>query len=376
VPSFLDKDAEPGRLGVPFWSTEYGPNSSIQKFFDNKKYFDFLGVKYIITEGYDFNTISLGVPGRSGQFLELSSQPSFYQNFKSPINSIESMGIGLGATLFEKNDSIFLTFDSIPYDENYHRVEIITDVKNGKLNEFHFDPPLENTIGKIFYFTVHYPESSSEKFVVIYYDEKSDSISNDIVFYENKIKNDSIFIPFTIKPIEKKYSVPFNFHDIYINENSDAFPRVFIVHSLTQVSSNQSQDFLLNHPNFDLRNEVILEESLPDDWIGKFSNKISNPSDSVDIIHFNENNIKIQTHSENAGILVLTDIFYPGWAATIDGDSVKIFKANGLVRAILVPSGDHIIEFEYYPSLFNLGMMISLCTSVILLGTYIFSRKF
>jgi len=49
VPKFLDEDRDPGRLGSPSWSNTYGPNDSIKKFFDNKKYFDFLGVKYIIT---------------------------------------------------------------------------------------------------------------------------------------------------------------------------------------------------------------------------------------------------------------------------------------------------------------------------------------
>ena len=45
MPNFIDEDAEPGRLGVPSWSNAYGPNDSINKFFDNEKYFDFLGVK-------------------------------------------------------------------------------------------------------------------------------------------------------------------------------------------------------------------------------------------------------------------------------------------------------------------------------------------
>ena len=376
VPKFLDEDADPGRLGVPSWSNAYGPNDSIQKFFDHKKYFDFLGVKYIVTEGYDFNTISLGVPGRSGQFLQLDSTPNLYQNFKSPVNSIESIGIGLGATLFEKNDHVFLTFNSIPFDENYHRIETISNVKNGKINEFYFNPPLEDTLGKIFQFTIHYPESSSEKFVVMYYDEKLVPLYNYVSFYENEIKNEDYFIPFTIKPMEKKYPIPFNFHDIYVNENFDAFPRAFLVHEFIQVPSNQSQNFLLNHPEFDLRNEVILEEPSPDSWIKMDSNLISNTSDSVDIVYFEENKIKIQSHSDYDSILILTDIFYPGWNVAIDGNPTKIFKANGLVRAVFVPAGEHSIEFEYLPDSFNLGIMISLGTSIIILGAYIFSRKF
>jgi len=375
VPKFLDEDRDPGRLGSPSWSNTYGPNDSITKFFDNKKYFDFLGVKYIITEGYNFNTLSYGIVGNSGQSSQLSSVPNnFSQTFTSPVDSIESIGIGLAATLFDKNDKVIFTIDSVPYDENYHRTSSIDVVNNGKINHFNFDVPIDNTFKKIFQFTLHYPESTSEKFVVIYYNEQSDSTSGDIIYFEKEIKSEDYFIPFTISPVEKIYPIAFNFNDIYINENSDAFPRAFLVHNVVQVPVNQSQEFLLNNPEFDLRNEVILEGSLPDDWNNTFSNIISS-NDSVSIINFEENKIKIQSNSDHDGILVLTDVFYSGWTATVDGNSTEIFKANGLVRSVFVPAGEHFIEFEFLPFSFTLGLIISFITLIILVGAYTFSRK-
>ena len=374
VPKFLDEDAEPGRLGIPSWSNAYGPNDSIIKFFDNEKYFDFLGVKYIITEGYDFNTISYGASGLSGQFSQLSSVPNnFYQIFTSPVNSIESIGIGLSATLFDKNDQVVFTIDSIPFDENYHRTSIIDTVSNKKINNFYFDLPIENAFEKIFKFTLHYPESTSEKFVVIYYDKKLDT-ENELTYYEKEIKNENNFIAFTINPIEKKHPIAFKFNNIYLNENSDAFPRAFLVHKAIHVPSDESQDFLLDHPEFDLRNEVILEGSLPDGWNDNFSNVITN-TDFVNIVNFEENKIKIETNSDHDGILILTDVFYPGWTATIDGNPTEIFKANGLVRSVFVPAGEHFIEFEYLPYFFTLGLIVSLITLTVLLFVYMI-RKF
>ena len=375
VPNFIDEDAEPGRLGVPSWSNAYGPTASINKFFDNEKYFDFLGVKYIITEGYDFNTLSYGIIGNSGQFSQLLSTPNnFSQTFTSEVDSIESIGIGLASTLFDKNDEVIFTINSIPFEEKYHRTSTINSVNNGKINNFNFNIPIENAFEQIFEFTLHYPQTTSEKFVVIYYNDKLDSIQSNITYFENKIKNDDNFVPFTIKPLEKKYPIAFNFNNIYVNENSDAFPRAFLVYKVVQVPSNQSQDFLLENSNFDLRNQVIFDEPLPNEWIDKFSNVVS-PVDNVDIISFEENKIKIKSNSKNDGILVLTDIFYPGWNATIDGNPTKIFKANGLVRSIIVPAGEHLIEFEYLPISFTMGLIFSLCTSIILVSVYIVTKK-
>ena len=69
--------------------------------------FDFLGIKYVVTEGYNFNTLSYGIVGNSEKILTLTSVPNnFSQTFTSPVNSIESIGIGLAATLFDKNDQV------------------------------------------------------------------------------------------------------------------------------------------------------------------------------------------------------------------------------------------------------------------------------
>lgn len=375
VPRFLDENRDPGRLGVPSWSNAYGPNDSITKFFENKKYFDFLGIKYVVTEGYNFNTLSYGIVGNSEKILTLTSVPNnFSQTFTSPVNSIESIGIGLAATLFDKNDQVILTVDSVPYDENYHRTSILTTINNGKINNFNFNIPIDNVFGKTLKFTLHYPQSTSEKFIAIYYNEQSDFTYDDIEYFEKEIKSKNYFIPFTIEPVEKIYPVKFNFNNIFVNENSAAFPRAFLVHKVIEVPVNQSQDFLFENPDFDLRNEVILESSLSNNWNDAFSNINSN-IDSVDIVNFEENKIKIQTNSNYDGILVLTDVFYPGWIATIDDVPTEIFKANGLVRSVFVPAGEHLIEFEYVPYSFTFGLIISFITSIAFLAIFLI-RKF
>ena len=73
--------------------------------------------------------------------------------------------------------------------------------------------------------------------------------------------------------------------------------------------------------------------------------------------------------------MVLTDIYYPGWKAFIDGTETKIYRADGLVRAIFVPEGDHTIEFVYLPESYTIGITISLITALILVAIYFISRN-
>jgi hypothetical protein len=64
--------------------------------------------------------------------------------------------------------------------------------------------------------------------------------------------------------------------------------------------------------------------------------------------------------ADAAGILVLSDLAYPGWKATLDGHSAPLLTADGYFRAVAVPPGAHRIVFRYRPLSFYVGAAISL----------------
>jgi len=60
------------------------------------------------------------------------------------------------------------------------------------------------------------------------------------------------------------------------------------------------------------------------------------------------------------GYLVLTDTFYPGWRAYVDGVETPIYQANYLFRAVPLNAGDHEVRFVYRPKSFAVGAALSL----------------
>ena len=56
---------------------------------------------------------------------------------------------------------------------------------------------------------------------------------------------------------------------------------------------------------------------------------------------------------------MLNDTFAPGWSATVDGQPTNIFRANGLVRGLVVGPGRHRVEFVYAPASFRWGAGLS-----------------
>jgi uncharacterized membrane protein YfhO len=60
-----------------------------------------------------------------------------------------------------------------------------------------------------------------------------------------------------------------------------------------------------------------------------------------------------------AGYLVLNDVYYPGWRATVDGQPAEILPANHAFRAVALAQGEHIVAFQYAPFSFRLGASIT-----------------
>ena len=66
-------------------------------------------------------------------------------------------------------------------------------------------------------------------------------------------------------------------------------------------------------------------------------------------------------------LAVFSEIYYDkGWDAYVDGNKVPHFRANYILRAMIIPAGDHKIEFKFEPKSYYVGEQVSLAGSVLL----------
>jgi len=71
--------------------------------------------------------------------------------------------------------------------------------------------------------------------------------------------------------------------------------------------------------------------------------------------------------SNTSGLLVLTDLFYPGWIAQVEGRELEILRADGFFRAVALPAGSHRVTFRYRPLSFYVGAGVSVLALLTLL---------
>jgi hypothetical protein len=140
--------------------------------------------------------------------------------------------------------------------------------------------------------------------------------------------------------------------DVKIYENLTALPRAFVAQSVRVEDNEERALELLRVPDFDPARTVILDSG---------NESISPEGETnVEIVAYEPERVELAVSSSSPGYLVLTDSYYPGWTAEVDGVRVTIERANLYFRAVLLGEGDHDVVFRYQPASARLGLAISL----------------
>ncbi|MBI2031284.1 MAG: YfhO family protein [Candidatus Levybacteria bacterium] len=154
-------------------------------------------------------------------------------------------------------------------------------------------------------------------------------------------------------------------------ENKEVFPRVFMVGKYRVIQDDQKILSTMFSDNFNLRNEIILEKNPS---IQQSEGEIGN----AEIISYTPNKIKISVDTNDDGLLFLSDVYYKGWEAYVDGRKSEVYRADYIFRAVPVSKGKHTVEFTYNPLSFRVGIY-SFFTGLILItivSTVLSRRRF
>ena len=121
----------------------------------------------------------------------------------------------------------------------------------------------------------------------------------------------------------------------------------------------------IKDPSFDPERSVIVGD-------GAGAGQLSMPSDSapapVEWVAKRTNSFHLRTVASGPGMLVVSQMFYPGWTANVDGKKVPVVRADYALSAIPLLPGAHDITFSFMPPSFMVGLTLSvLSISVITL---------
>jgi hypothetical protein len=173
--------------------------------------------------------------------------------------------------------------------------------------------------------------------------------------------------------------------DFQIMRNQTPYPRSWIVHNLRPVRAVRglnredrdapmkeilfSNDFLWHDKTLivhDPKTLAWVEEADVATILPRLGGRVTLPSEKAEITRYEAERVEIDANLASPGLVVLADIYYPGWELTIDGEKAPIYRVNRMMRGALAPSGKHHLVFTYRPLSFRVGLACTVAGLAIL----------
>ena len=133
-----------------------------------------------------------------------------------------------------------------------------------------------------------------------------------------------------------------------------AFPRAWTVHQIIVAPNEWNGANMMNTGTFDLRTTALTVQSKPSLDTCDAADKVTAIDDRTTTSLF------VKVDMACRGLLVISDNFFPGWKAELDGNAVDIWKVNTAIRGVIVPAGRHTVTMNYRPLSVYFGFFLTL----------------
>jgi hypothetical protein len=153
-------------------------------------------------------------------------------------------------------------------------------------------------------------------------------------------------------------------------ENPAALPRAFYV-PIIRVVQPEEQVRILGAILHDPRSMALVDEPPADGFLGLGPGGTGEATIRSD----RSETLEVQVRATAEGFLSLSDQYYPGWEATVNGVRTPILRGNAAFRLVRVPAGDSAVVFRYRPRSVRIGAGISAVTLLGLLALYLRGRR-
>ena len=100
-------------------------------------------------------------------------------------------------------------------------------------------------------------------------------------------------------------------------------------------------------------------------------NTVAGETGQVEVVEYEGNRIVAQV-AGGGGLLIFSEVDYPGWRATVGGKSAQLVRADYLLRALCIPAGVHQVELVYDPPLVKAGLVVTVLALLAIIGSGVF----
>ncbi len=146
--------------------------------------------------------------------------------------------------------------------------------------------------------------------------------------------------------------------------NPKALGNAWFVNDYKIVENADAEIAAIN--NFNPASTAIVDQRYAEFVQGKSFNKDTNGN--IELTEYEPNYLKYSCQAATEQLVVFSEIYYDkGWDAFIDGKESPYFRVDYVLRGMVIPAGNHTIEFKFEPKSFYVGNKVSLASSILLI---------
>jgi hypothetical protein len=194
-----------------------------------------------------------------------------------------------------------------------------------------------------------------------------------VTLYDSASKQSSPFARLVLD--STRWQKASEFGGVEVLRNSRALPRAWLVTEAEDVSGEEALRRIRGESlrQFDpLRTALI--EGRPEE-LAQLRGGALSPESAAHIVKYEPNRIRIETRASMPTVLVVSEIFYPGWEVSVDGQPGRLLLTDYLLRGVALPAGAHKIEMNYSAPAVRNGAVISLLTLMLLFSFVIYAVR-
>ena len=165
----------------------------------------------------------------------------------------------------------------------------------------------------------------------------------------------------------------FNQDGVVVWQNKRALPRAWLVAEAESVDGEEALRRIRSAGTFDPRRTALLEDA-PAELPHLPGGEVPAGS-SARVLQYEPNRILIETDAPTDTLLVVSEIFYPGWEATVDAQPNRIRLTDYLLRGVALPAGHHYVELHYTAPAARNGAIISALSLLTLIGLSVYGLR-
>jgi hypothetical protein len=171
-----------------------------------------------------------------------------------------------------------------------------------------------------------------------------------------------------------RYTMVFKQGHVAVFENRRALPRAFTVplRGVEHIAELSKQLDRVKDPSFDPEQVVTTSALIP--AAAGTNTALTSFESNVEVVAADANSYGFRTRGTAPAVLVVSQTYYPGWRAFVDGRETPVFDADYALTGFAIPEGQHEVRFEFAPRSVRIGLSFTLSSVALLAGMLSWDR--